>query len=108
MLDWFMKFFKSTDFTLGCPIGNFTQEMGDVNPAFREKLKASLDAMAAQFAAVLKEAREAGHIARNLDALDAAHFIVSSWEGALMRMKVEKSTIPLETHARFIFDYILK
>jgi len=108
LLGWFIEFFESTDYTLGCPIGNFAQEMGDVNPAFREKLKTSLDSMARQFVDVLLEARESGHLSKTLNAQDTARFMISSWEGALMSMKVEKSTEPLETHARFIFDYILK
>lgn len=105
---WFVEFFKSTDYTLGCPLGNFAQEMGDINPAFREKLKTSLDAMSDLFAVILREAQESGHLPPTMDTHEAARFIISSWEGALMLMKVAKSTQPLETHARFIFDYILK
>jgi TetR/AcrR family transcriptional repressor of nem operon len=103
-----MEFLKSADYTLGCPIGNFAQEMGDINPAFREKLKTSLDAMVNQFSKVLQEAQRSGHISKALETQEAARFIVSSWEGALMLMKVAKSTEPLENHAKFIFDYILK
>ena len=105
---WFIKFFRSTDFTLGCPIGNFAQEMGDISPAFREKLKTSLDAMSEQFENILCEAQKSGHLSQSMDTSETAHFILSSWEGALMLMKVAKSTEPLETHIRFIFDYILK
>ena len=108
LLRWFMDFFKSSDYTLGCPIGNFAQEMGDINPAFREKLKTSLDVMSEQFAEILCEAQEAGHLPQSMNTHEAARFIISSWEGALMLMKVAKSTEPLETHAKFIFDYILK
>jgi TetR/AcrR family transcriptional regulator, transcriptional repressor for nem operon len=108
LLMWFMEFFKSTDYTLGCPIGNFAQEMGDINPAFREKLNTSLDAMAAYFVDVLREAQDSGHLPKTLDLLETARFIVTSWEGALMLMKVAKSTEPLETHAKYLFDYILK
>lgn len=105
---WFMEFFKSTDYTLGCPLGNFAQEMGDVNPAFREKLKTSLDIMSEQFAVILHEAQESGHLPQTIDTHEVAHFIISSWEGALMLMKVAKSTEPLETHTKYIFNYILK
>lgn len=108
LLMWFMEFFRSMEFTLGCPIGNFALEMGDINPAFRERLKLSLDAMADQFAGVLRDAQAAGDLSSDLDVNKASHFIVTSWEGALMRMKVVKSTEPLETHAVFIFDFVLK
>jgi TetR/AcrR family transcriptional repressor of nem operon len=108
LFEWFMDFFKSKDYAYGCPIGNFAQEMGDLSPAFREKLKNSLDAMALQFVKVLREAQDLGQLPQTLDTHEAAHFIISSWEGALMRMKVVKSTEPLEMHAKFIFDYVLK
>jgi TetR/AcrR family transcriptional repressor of nem operon len=107
LLRWFIEFFKSTDFTLGCPIGNFAQEMGDISPAFREKLKTSLNAMSEQYENILREAQESGHLSQSMDTRETAHFILSSWEGALMLMKVAKSTEPLETHIKFIFDYIL-
>ena len=108
LLRWLIEFFKSTNFTLGCPIGNFAQEMGDISPAFREKLKTSLDSMSEQFENILREAQESGRLSQSMDTRETAHFILSSWEGALMLMKVAKSTEPLETHIRFIFDYILK
>lgn len=107
LLAWFMEFFKSADYTLGCPIGNFAQEMGDINPVFREKLKSCLDAMTQQFALILQEAQETGSLPSSLNVQEAARFMVSSWEGALVLMKVMKSTEPLETHSKYIFDYIL-
>jgi TetR/AcrR family transcriptional regulator, transcriptional repressor for nem operon len=108
LLEWFMDFFKSTDYTLGCPIGNFAQELGDISPVFREKLKSCLDAMAWQFAAVLEEAQGSGALTRALSPREAAGFMVASWEGALVLMKVMKSTEPLETHLKYVFDFILK
>ncbi len=108
LFKWFMNFFKSTDYTLGCPLGNFAQEMSDINPAFRKKLKTSLDMIANQFFMVLQEAQESGHLSRTIDVKETAYFIVSSWEGALMLMKVVKNTKPLVNHAKFVFDYILK
>jgi TetR/AcrR family transcriptional repressor of nem operon len=108
LLNWFMGFFKSKDYAYGCPIGNFAQEMGDLSPAFREKLKIALDAMAEQYAKMLQEAQEKGDLSQTLATNETAHFIVSSWQGALMRMKVVKSTEPLETHSKFIFDHVLK
>lgn len=105
---WLMAYFKSADYTLGCPLGNFAQEMGDINPAFQAKLKSAFDAMADLFAAVLREARRSKALPGTLDVRETSRFIVSSWEGAVMLMKVTKSTEPLEAHARFIFEYIFK
>jgi TetR/AcrR family transcriptional repressor of nem operon len=107
LLDWFIAFFKSKDYAYGCPIGNLSQEMGDLNPAFQEKLNFAIDAMAGSYARILSEARMAGDIPETLDVKEASYFVVSSWHGALIRMKVMKSSEPLENHKRFILDHVL-
>jgi TetR/AcrR family transcriptional repressor of nem operon len=108
ILDQFISFFESKDYAYGCPIGNLAQEMGDLSPAFREKLKGAIDSMADMYFELLREARLAGTIPESLDLRDVSYFIVSSWHGALIRMKVEKSSEPLKSHLKFIFDYVLK
>lgn len=107
-LDSFIDFFESRDFAYGCPVGNLAQEMGDISPAFRKKLKYALDAMADIYAEILEEAQKKGDISRDLDVRETACFIVSSWHGALMHMKAEKGPGPLKNHSKFIFNYILK
>jgi TetR/AcrR family transcriptional repressor of nem operon len=42
ILEQFISFFESKDYAYGCPVGNLSQEMGDLSPAFREKLKEAL------------------------------------------------------------------
>ncbi len=64
--------------------------------------------MVDMYSQLLGEAQLTGEISVSLDVKDAAYFIVSSWHGALIRMKVEKSSEPLENHLKFIFDYVLK
>jgi TetR/AcrR family transcriptional repressor of nem operon len=104
----FMDYFRSTNFTRGCPVGNLAQEMGDLSPAFREKLKQALDQITAGYAGVLAEAQNAGEISDQIDVQETANFIVSSWHGALIRMKVVQNLAPLENHYKFVFDYVLK
>jgi TetR/AcrR family transcriptional repressor of nem operon len=104
----FMDYFRSTNFTRGCPVGNLAQEMGDLSPAFREKLKEALDRITAGYAGVLAEAQKAGEISDQIDIKETANFIVPSWHGALIRMKVVQNLAPLENHFKFIFEYILK
>jgi TetR/AcrR family transcriptional repressor of nem operon len=104
----FMAIFKARDYAYGCPIGNLSQEMGDLSPAFRERLKNAIDTIAENCRVLLEEAQHAGEISAKLDLKESAYFIISSWHGALLRMKVEKSLAPLENHYRFIFDHVLK
>ncbi len=104
----FMDFFKSKDYGCGCPIGNLSQEMADLSPAFRERLGGAIDSMVESYSKVLAEAQRAGEVSGLLDVREAAYFIVASWHGALIRMKIVKGPEPLENHIRFIFDYVLR
>ena len=108
ILDRFLEFFKSRDYAYGCPIGNLSQEMGDLSPAFRKKLNEALDRITVGYAGILSEAQKAGEISDQIDVKETANFIVSSWHGALIRMKVVQNLEPLENHFKFIFDYVLK
>ena len=108
ILEWFKEFFKSKDYAYGCPIGNLAQEMGDLSPAFREKLKSAIKIMVDLYSVVLAEAQKAGEISQSLDVKEAAYFLVSSWHGALIHMKAVKGPEPLENHKRFIFNHVLR
>jgi TetR/AcrR family transcriptional repressor of nem operon len=98
LLDRFMDFFISKDYTCGCPVGNLAQELGDLSPVFQKKLSK----------AILSEAQAAGEISEDLDAKEAANFIVAGWHGALIRMKVTRSIEPLNNHKKFVLDFVLK
>jgi len=104
----FNKAFRSNNYTLGCPIGNFAQEMGDTSPVFQTKLKKAAGMIVKYFSDVLREAQESGHLSKSLDVNKTALYIFNSWEGAIMSMKVEKSIRPLEVNEQFLFDYIFK
>jgi TetR/AcrR family transcriptional repressor of nem operon len=108
LLGWFMDFFKSNDYTLGCPIGNLSQEMGDLSEGFRVRLKSAIDRMAEHYARILEAGQVQGGIPESLDVRKTAYFLISSWHGALLRMKIEKGPGPLEEHRDFIFGKVLK
>ncbi len=106
LLDRFIDFFGAKQYTLGCPIGNLGQEMGDLSEPFQKKLKGALDAMAGQYIRVLSEAQSRGDLPQGLDVRQTAFFLITSWHGALIRMKIEKSPEPLEDHKNFFFNRI--
>jgi TetR/AcrR family transcriptional regulator, transcriptional repressor for nem operon len=108
IFDLFINRFTEMDFTCGCPIGNLSQEMGDLSPAFRNKLKESIDLMVQVITGLLQEGKETGEVPPGLDLEETANFIVSGWHGALIRMKIVKAAEPLENHKRFILHSLLK
>jgi TetR/AcrR family transcriptional repressor of nem operon len=94
VLLFFMDFYKSKNYAYGCPIGNLSQEMGDLSPVFSEKLRNAGDKMVDSCLVLLEEAQKTGEISPQLNLRETTYFIISSWHGALMRMKAEKSLAP--------------
>jgi TetR/AcrR family transcriptional repressor of nem operon len=106
IFDHFIDLFPGLNYTCGCPIGNLSQEMGDLSQAFSDKLAASVDEMAQIYKRLLDEAKEANEISRGLNTQETAEFIVSSWHGSLMKMKIGKSIAPLKLHKQFILGIL--
>jgi len=63
---WFKNSFQSNKYTLGCPVGNFAQEMGDTSKVFQAKIKTSIDIIVKYFSDVLREAQDLGHLSNPL------------------------------------------
>lgn len=55
------------------------------------------------FAEVVRAGQARGEIRRDLDADDVATFLLAAWEGAMMRMKVDRSPQPIEQFKRVLF-----
>jgi TetR/AcrR family transcriptional repressor of nem operon len=106
--DDFLCFFEDNACELGCPIGNLSQEMGDLNPAFRKKLEEIFQMMISSIEKLLKVAQQRGELSQNVDTRETADFIINSWEGAILRMKVQKKSDALHLFDRMIFDGFLK
>jgi TetR/AcrR family transcriptional repressor of nem operon len=103
----FMEYFESQNYAGGCPIGNLAQEMGDLNPIFRKKLSEAMDMMVDAYSRVLSAAQNDGKIMKSLNIKDTASFIIASWHGAIIQMKLARSLDPLKNHRKFIFDHLL-
>jgi TetR/AcrR family transcriptional regulator, transcriptional repressor for nem operon len=81
--------------------------MGDLNDAFRTRLAALLAAMKSRIAVCLNEARDKREIPAGIDPEETADFIINSWEGTLVRMKVTRDTTPWQMFDRIIFKEML-
>lgn len=103
----FLTFIKENNFVGGCPIANLSLEMSDLNEKIREKLKEAFELMNQKVVLFLKKAQENGELPKELDLDATAQFILNSWEGALLRMKVTKNGDPMKVFDRFIFDKLL-
>lgn len=105
---WFRRYFEQEGFIKGCPIGNLIQELGDVNPTFRDKLNASFDGLIRFMTRLLEEAKNRGELPARLQPQATARYILSAWQGALIRMKAAAGPEPLDTFQHMTFAVLLK
>jgi TetR/AcrR family transcriptional repressor of nem operon len=79
-----------------------------LSDAFREKLQYALETMERRIADLLEDAKSLGEISENIDTQETAGFILSSYEGALIRMKISKNALPYKTFKKMIFHNVLR
>jgi len=85
-----------SEFRIGCFMGNMCQEMADSSELIRQTVKQTLGNITDLIAQVLTEASQQGDISVDQDCPATANFLFNSWQGALLRMKAEKSREPLD------------
>jgi len=107
-LDLITSRLAKAEFTRGCLIGDFSLEAAPQSEMLRARLAEIFSEWRAPFAACIAEGQMAGEIAATFAPLDLAEFLVSSWEGAILRMKVERNAEPLERFKRIAFATVFK
>ena len=80
-----------------CFIGSLCHEKADESQPIGYAASAILKRSSAVLADCLKAAQEQGEVAADQDPLELATFIGAAWEGALLRMKVDRQIGPLHT-----------
>ncbi len=91
----------------GCLLGNLGQEMADINDTFRDRIKSHFDRWTARIALCLDEAVVSGDLSADVDSTMLAGTVLDSYEGALLRMKVVKSTAPVQAFLEVYFKKAL-
>jgi TetR/AcrR family transcriptional regulator, transcriptional repressor for nem operon len=98
----------SAGFSRGCLIGDFSLEAAPQSEMLRSRLAEVFAEWRTPFAACIAEGQAAGEIAGTFAPEDLAEFLLSSWEGAILRMKVERNAEPLERFKRIVFATVFK
>ena len=92
----------------GCLIGDFSLETVSQSKPLRQRLEAIFKEWRAPFASCIAEAQAIGEIESTFDPTDLAEFLLSSWEGAILRMKVERGPAALDRFRKIIFQTVFK
>lgn len=107
-LDIITEILKAEDFERGCLIGDFSLEAAPQSEMLRERLHAIFAEWSGLFAACIAEGQASGEIAKAFAPDDLAEFLLASWEGAILRMKVERGAAPLERFKQIAFATIFQ
>jgi len=94
-------------YTRGCLMGNFSAEAADHSTLIREHLVHHWDAWSKVFESCIAEAQLNGSVDDRVPAGLLARFMFNSWEGALLRMRVEKSEAALTEFKEVVFGTLL-
>ena len=107
-LDIITERLEADGFTRGCLIGDFSLEAAPHSELLRERLSAIFSEWRAPFAACIAEAQATGELTTDFAADDLAEFLLASWEGAILRMKVERSRAALDRFHRIAFATVFR
>lgn len=92
----------------GCMMGNFGAELSSQSGAIRKALKKYFDEFCNTIATVVQEAQDKDELSPNGDANQIARFLVNSWEGAIIRAKIVRTSAPFNDFFAMTFDSALK
>jgi TetR/AcrR family transcriptional regulator, transcriptional repressor for nem operon len=96
------------EFSRGCLIGDFSLEAAPQSEMLRTRLAEIFAEWRSPFAACIAEGQATGQIAATFAPEELAEFLLSSWQGAILRMKVERNAAPLERFKRIAFATVFK
>ena len=107
-LDIISSVLEGDKWNRGCLIGDFSLEAAPQSEMLRTRLGEIFAEWRAPFAACIAEGQAAGEIAITFAPEELAEFLLCSWEGAILRMKVARNAEPLERFKRIAFDTVFK
>jgi TetR/AcrR family transcriptional repressor of nem operon len=98
--------FRTSKYARGCLLGNFSAEAADQSALIRDGLTKHFGAWCEILETCISEAQKQGEIGNQFPAPLLAKFLLNSWEGALLRMRAEKSDAPLLDFKEIVFKKI--
>lgn len=87
---------EKNEFNGGCLLGNLMGEIGDTSEVCQESLQSAIRRYRDLLQSGLTKAQQQGTIRSDKSAGEMADLLINTWQGALLRMKIEKSSTPVK------------
>ena len=91
---------------MGCLLGNLSTEVAGTIDPVSNAISGVYDRWSKGLASFIEKGQECGEIINDVDALHLANYLFDSFNGALGRMKVERSAEPLEHFLKINLEFI--
>ncbi|MFI5295980.1 MAG: TetR/AcrR family transcriptional regulator [Thermodesulfovibrionales bacterium] len=91
----------------GCLVGKFMAEVSNDTPLIKERLLGVLSLWGEEISSAIADGQKQGSIRKDLKANDLAAFLIDAYEGAILRVRVEKSPRALEFFVKVVFSSIV-
>lgn len=92
----------------GCLIGDLSLEASLQSKLLRKRLEEIFREWRTPFAQCIAEAQAAGEIDSTFEPIELAEFLLASWEGAILRMKVDGGPAALDRFKKIVFETVFK
>jgi TetR/AcrR family transcriptional regulator, transcriptional repressor for nem operon len=99
---------EADGFARGCLIGDLSLEASGNSELLRTQLEQIFAEWREPFSACIGEAQANGEIASDFEPGELAEFLLASWQGAMLRMKVERSPAALERFKTIAFQTVFR
>lgn len=99
---------ENNQFKGGCLLGNLMGELGDNSDICRSALQTAMNRYRDLIKDGLRKAQHEGQVRTDLSAVMMAGLLVDTWQGVLLRMKIEKSVAPLQVCCDSLLDGYFK
>lgn len=87
---------EENEFKGGCLLGNLMGEIGGTSDACQQSLQSAIKRYRDLLQSGLAQAQQQGSVRVDKSAEDMADLLINTWQGALLRMQIEKSSAPVK------------
>lgn len=98
--------YQTKTYNEGCLMGNCSLELSDIKESYAQTLTAEFDKWQVLFHNCIEAGKQDGSVTSTRSTEDLAAFILNSWEGTLLRMKITKSGKPIDLLISFVKDIL--
>lgn len=100
------KVFIDSGYNRGCLFGNLANEMADHSPEIQARLKVIFKDWSGALAAIIKEGQASGEISSAMKPEQLAGFLLSAWEGTLVRARSAKDSSCIDDFNKVAFNLL--